>query len=87
MSVRSDGVKTYRGEHDFYLERKDGQFANCWAPNTASQPWLYCSARETLVEGLVLKYSFRTTEATFLKQSTTAATNAHAIFDSLRHKD
>nr|WP_298100009.1 hypothetical protein [uncultured Shinella sp.] len=87
MTVAADGVKTYRGKNDLYLERPDGFFARCQAYDTPSRPWLYCSAGETLPEGLALSYEFRTTEKTFLLQSPKVAASAHAMFDSLRRRD
>ena len=85
VSIAPDGVRTYREKHRLYLERPDGYFARCYAPSSASQPWLYCSVREKLAEDLTISYDFRTTEALFLATSPIIAANARAIFDSLKH--
>jgi hypothetical protein len=85
VSTAPDGVRTYREKHGFYLERPDGYFARCYAPSSPSQPWLYCSVKEKLTEGLTLSYDFRTTETLFLARSPIIAANARAIFDSLKH--
>lgn len=84
VSTASDGVRIHRAKHGSYLERPDGFFARCYAPSSPSQPWLYCSVRERLSEGLTISYDFRTTEALFLTKSPIIATNARAIFDSLK---
>ncbi|MBY5399576.1 MFS transporter [Rhizobium leguminosarum] len=82
--VASDGFRTYRSQNDFYLQRPDGYFARCHEHRSKSQPWLSCTATEELSEKLAISYDFRTTADLFMQQSVVVATNARAIFDSLK---
>ncbi|WP_327212168.1 hypothetical protein U8Q06_05910 [Rhizobium beringeri] len=83
-AVASDGLRTYRSQNDFYLQRPDGYFAQCRDYRSKSQPWLYCTAKEELSDRLAISYNFRTTAELFMQQSVAVATNARAIFDSLK---
>ncbi|MBY5796350.1 hypothetical protein [Rhizobium leguminosarum] len=83
-AVASDGLRTYRSQNDFYLQRPDGYFAQCRDYRSKSQPWLYCTAKEELSDLLAISYNFRTTAELFIKQSVVVAANARAIFDSLK---
>ncbi|WP_334543872.1 hypothetical protein [Rhizobium leguminosarum] len=82
--VASDGLRTYRLQNDFYLQRPDGYFAQCRDYRSKSQPWLYCTAKEELSDKLAISYDFRSTAELFITQSATVATNARAIFNSLK---
>jgi len=83
-TVASDGLRTYRSQNDFYLQRPDGYFAQCRDYRSKSQPWLYCTAKEELSDKLTISYDFRSTAELFITQSATVATNARAIFNSLK---
>ncbi|MGM5056109.1 hypothetical protein ACD589_15680 [Rhizobium sp. 814_E9_N1_1] len=82
--VASDGLRTYRSQNDFYLQRPDGYFAQCYDHRSKSQPWLSCTATEELSDKLAISYDFRTTAEIFIQQSAAVATNARAIFNSLK---
>ncbi len=82
--VASDGLRTYRSQNDFYLQRPDGYFAQCHDHRSKSQPWLSCTATEELSDKLAISYDFRTTAEIFIQQSAAVATNARAIFNSLK---
>ncbi|MGO7244335.1 hypothetical protein ACCS70_34610 [Rhizobium ruizarguesonis] len=82
--VASDGLRTYRSQNDFYLQRPDGYFARCHAHRSKSQPWLSCTATEELLDKLAISYDFRTTAELFINQSAAVAANASAIFDSIK---
>ncbi|TAW06955.1 hypothetical protein ELI25_29605 (plasmid) [Rhizobium ruizarguesonis] len=82
--VASDGLRTYRSQNDFYLQRPDGYFARCHDHRSKSQPWLSCTATEELTDKLAISYDFRSTAELFIKQSAAVAANARAIFDSLK---
>lgn len=83
-TVASDGLRIYRSQNDFYLQRPDGYFAQRRDYRSKSQPWLYCTAKEQLSEKLAISYNFRTTAELFITQSATVASNARAIFNSLK---
>lgn len=83
-TVASDGLRTYRSQNDFYLQRPDGYFARCHDHRSKSQPWLSCTATEEISDKLAISYDFRTTGELFINQSTAVAANARAIFNSLK---
>ncbi|MGR9537866.1 hypothetical protein [Rhizobium leguminosarum] len=83
-TVASDGLRTYRSQNDVYLQRPDGYFARCHDHRSKSQPWLSCTATEELSDKLAISYDFRSTAELFITQSATVATNARAIFNSLK---
>lgn len=83
-TVASDGLRIYRSQNDFYLQRPDGYFAQCRDYRSKSQPWLYCTAKEELSDKLAISYDFRSTAELFITQSATVATNARGIFNSLK---
>ncbi|MBY5779425.1 MFS transporter [Rhizobium leguminosarum] len=82
--VASDGLRTYRSQNEFYLQRPDGYFAQCHDHGSKSQPWLSCTATEDLSDKLAISYDFRTTTELFITQSAAVAAHARAIFNSLK---
>ncbi|MBY3296234.1 MFS transporter [Rhizobium laguerreae] len=82
--VASDGLRTYRSQDEFYLQRPDGYFAQCHDHGSKSQPWLSCTATEDLSDKLAISYDFRTTTELFITQSAAVAAHARAIFNSLK---
>ncbi|MGO8316031.1 hypothetical protein ACC848_05685 [Rhizobium johnstonii] len=83
-TVASDGLRTYRLQNDLYLQRPDGYFAQCRDYRSKSQPWLRCTATEELTDKLAISYNFRSTAEVFITQSAAVASNARAIFNSLK---